>query len=108
MDLFPLGLILVEILHPDFQSVFDDEEDARMRLSGRTKPLIPESALSELRESFRGIVGALLDENPDKRRSAAQVIKAPVFSMGMQTQMQAISVTIKAGQAEVLEAISEV
>ena len=104
MDLFPLGLILVEILHPDFRRVYENDEDARARLSGRVKPLLPESVLNELRESFRVPVAALLEENPAKRWSAAKVIQAPVFSTGMYTQLK----DLKAGQAEVLEAITEV
>ena len=104
MDLFSLGLILVEIMDPAFRPVYADEEDARARLSGRAKPLLPESALTELRDSVRVPVSALLEESAAKRWSAAKVIKAPVFSIGMHTQLQ----DIKTGQAEVLEAIAEV
>jgi len=97
-------LILVEILRRDYRPVYDDEEDARSRLSGRVKPLVPESVLTELRESFRGPVGALLEENPIKRWSAAKVIEAPVFSIGNFTQLQ----ELKEGQAKIREDIAEV
>ena len=104
IDLFPLGLILVEILHPDFRSVYFDDEDARARLSGHEKPLIPESALTELRESFRDLVCALLEESPGKRWSASKVIKASMFAVGMNTQLR----DIKAGQDKIREDIAEV
>jgi len=111
VDLYPLGLILVEILHSEFRPVYDNEEDALARLSGRVKPLVPESALTDLRQSLRDVVMALLEEIPGNRQSAATVIKAPIFSIGMHTQLNFIKegqAEVKAGQEKIREDIAEV
>ena len=114
VDLWALGLMLVQIFHPGMEPVFKSEEDAEKVLQGDDPMVFISKRISDLGSS-RSTLELLLTFSPNERKSASVVLKENTFQTGAFTiftdlkQGQDEGRTgvedILAGQAELLKAV---
>jgi len=97
IDLWPLGLILAQIFHPDLEPIFRNDEEAEVLQGGDPMAFI-EERINDLKKSHRQSVQLLLKFSANERKSASVVLNENVFRTGAFTMLS----DLKGGQEELL------
>jgi len=91
IDLWPLGLMLAQIFHPDLEPVFESEKAAKDTLLGEDLMVFIDKHVSKISKSQRQSVAMLLRFHSEERCSASQVLDVPIFKTGFQTMIENVT-----------------